>query len=95
MGERTGQTYATGDLLKLRLGEANPLTGAMKFEPLDSDGNPIKPRGDRHEHKKRNSSHRKGPRGGPKKGGRKDDQGKHPVGQRGRPGNIRHQGRKK
>lgn len=106
VGEKTGQTYAVGDLLKLRLGEANPLTGAMKFEPVDADGNPIKPRGNRENHKKRNSSHRKGAKngfrgksgqgksGGSNSGGN-DSKNQHSVGQRGRPGNIRHQGRKK
>ena len=35
-------------------------------------------------------------KGGPRKDGpRKDKAGKHQVGNRGRPGNIRHQGRKK
>ncbi|MBS1239888.1 MAG: rnr, partial [Proteobacteria bacterium] len=45
VGERTGQRYAMGDRLKLKLAEANPLTGALKFEPLDAEGNPIEPRG--------------------------------------------------
>ncbi len=34
---------ATG--VQLKLAEANPLTGALKFEPLDSEGKPIEPRG--------------------------------------------------
>jgi hypothetical protein len=37
-GEQSGITYAIGDRLPLRLAEANPLTGALKFEPEDSDG---------------------------------------------------------
>ena len=77
VGEDTGTRYAVGDFLELRLGEANPLTGALKFEVIDSDGGkPIEPRGARPE---------------PRKKGRS----KHPQGQRGRPGNIRHQGRGK
>ena len=77
VGEQTGTRYAVGDFLELKLGEANPLTGALKFEVPGSDGGkPIEPRGARPE---------------PKKKGRS----KHPQGQRGRPGNIRHQGRGK
>ena len=75
VGEDTGTRYAVGDTLDLRLGEANPLTGALKFEVPDVEGGkPIEPRGSRLE---------------PKKKGRS----KHPQGQRGRPANIRHQGR--
>ncbi len=83
VGESSGQRYCTGDIIDLKLAEANPLTGALKFEPLDADGQPIEPRGSR-------------PTGKPHRGGpRKDFAGKHKVGQRGRPGNIRHQGRGK
>ena len=74
VGEKTGERFALGDTLKLRLGEANPLTGALKFEPVDGGGQRIEKRGDRPPP--------------PKKG-----RSKHPQGQRGRPGNIRHQGR--
>jgi ribonuclease R len=75
VGEDSGTRYAVGDFLELRLGEANPLTGALKFEVPDADGGkPIEPRGARPE---------------PKKKGRS----KHPQGQRGRPANVRHQGR--
>ncbi|MEN9683516.1 MAG: hypothetical protein RLZZ427_1267 [Pseudomonadota bacterium] len=72
-GERTGTRYAIGDVLQLRLAEANPLTGALKFEPEDASGR-IEPRGRPLPLKKR---------------------GKHLVSKRGRPGNIRHQGRKR
>lgn len=44
-GEQTGTRYATGDRLRLRLAEANPLTGALKFELEESDGAPVEPRG--------------------------------------------------
>ena len=74
VGEKTGTRFSTGDELELRLGEANPLTGALKFELLDSDGSSIEPRGGRPEQKR---------------------SGKRPVGKRGRPTNIRHQGRRK
>jgi ribonuclease R len=74
IGENSGQRYAVGDFLDLRLAEANPLTGALKFEVLDGDGAAVEPRGARFEPKK---------------------QGRHQQGPRGRPGNIRHQGRKR
>ncbi len=75
-GENTGTRYTVGDTLELRLGEANPLTGALKFEVPGTDGQEIKPRGQREEKRRPGKA---GPRQGP----------------RGRPGNIRHQGRGK
>jgi len=81
IGEDTGTRYAPGDRLKLQLAEANALTGALKFVPVDADGDPIEPRGDRQSPSRRF----KGP---PKTG-------KYAGGKRGRPGNIRHQGRKR
>jgi ribonuclease R len=74
-GSETGTTFAIGDRLQLRLAEANPLTGALKFEPVDGDGNAIEPRGDRLAPRKKGGQYMKG--------------------QRGRPGNIRHQGRRR
>ncbi len=74
VGERTGTTFRSGDRLRLRLAEANPLTGALKFEPEEGDGSVVEARGTR-----------PGPR----------RQGKHDLGKRGRPANIRHQGRRK
>lgn len=72
-GGDSGTTYAPGDKLDLRLAEANPLTGALKFELPNAEAR-IEPRGTR-----------PAPRVKSK-----------PVqGQRGRPGNIRHQGRGK
>ncbi|MGB3712381.1 MAG: ribonuclease R [Erythrobacter sp.] len=86
VGEKSGTSYAAGDRLKLKLAEANPLTGGMKLVPVDAEGEAIDARGGRPA---------KGPkRGGPpSKGQRK--QGKYSAGKRGRPGNIRHQGRRK
>ncbi|WP_340587726.1 ribonuclease R [Erythrobacter alti] len=87
IGEDSGTKYAVGDTLELRLGEANPLTGALKFELPEGGGHQkVRPRGERPAPRKGRSF---------KKGPRRDKQGKHQVGQRGRPGNIRHQGRKK
>jgi ribonuclease R len=73
-GEQTGTRYARGDRMRLRLAEANALTGALKFEPEDGGGAPI-------EHRGRPAAFKK--------------QGGHIAGKRGRPSNIRHQGRKK
>ncbi len=75
-GEQTGTRYAQGDILRLRLAEANPLTGALKFELEEGGSSRIEPRGR--------------PQPSPLK-----KKGKHLVGPRGRPGNIRHQGRGK
>ncbi len=82
VGTDSGTIYATGDRLKLRLAESNPLTGSLKFVLPDADASTIEPRGSR-------PQERRGAGGPPKKAG------KFMVGQRGRPGNIRHQGRKK
>ncbi len=73
-GEQTGTRYALGDRLRLRLAEANPLTGALKFEPEESEGGRIEPRGRPLPLKRK---------------------GNHLAGRRGRPGNIRHQGRRR
>jgi len=84
VGENTGTTYAVGDRLKLKLAESNPLTGALKFEIPDSEGAPIEKRGHRPPPKKKPLQKDKG---APRQ--------KHAQGQRGRPKNIRHQGRGK
>ena len=75
VGEQTGTRFGMGDLLRLRLAEANPLTGALKFEPEDAGG-------------------RIEQRGAPRPEGLKR-RGAHLAGKRGRPANIRHQGRKR
>jgi ribonuclease R len=83
-GESSGTRYAPGDRLKLQLAEANALTGALKFVPVDADGDPIEPRGTR-------ARPTRGPRAEAGKGAKAQ-----PVqGKRGRPRNIRHQGRKR
>ncbi len=73
MGEQSGMRYASGDRLPLRLAEANPLTGSLKFELVEG-GSRIEPRGKPLPMSKR---------------------GAHTVGKRGRPSNIRHQGKRK
>jgi ribonuclease R len=67
VGEETGATYAAGQRLRLRLAEANPVSGALRFEllPEDRDTAPRPRRSDR------------------------------PIKRRGRPGNIRHQGKRR
>jgi ribonuclease R len=69
-----------GDRIRLRLAEANPLTGALKFEPEDSEGR-IETRGGHREDKPKREPLFK--------------RGNHLAGKRGRPANIRHQGKKK
>ena len=66
-GQDTGTTYALGDRLELRLAEANPVSGGLRFALPDAA------------------------EGG---GERRDRPDKHKRGKRGRPANIRHQGRR-
>jgi len=73
-GRESGTRYAPGDRLRLRLAEANPLTGALKFELEEGGSTPVEPRGKPMPLKRK---------------------GKHMAGRRGRPGNIRHQGRRR
>lgn len=73
-GEGTGTRFAVGDRMQLRLAEANPLTGALKFEPPESTGAPVEPRGGKPAVRRK---------------------GQFIPGKRGRPSNIRHQGRRK
>jgi ribonuclease R len=87
IGERSGTRFDTGQKLELTLAEANPLTGALKFQLPETDGQKIEPRGNR------SGQNRGGGAGGPGKSGPK--LGKFRAGPRGRPGNIRHQGRNK
>src|SRR3546814_8007215 len=69
--ERGRVSYGSGQRLELRLMEANPISGALRFELPDA------------------------PEGGPeKRPPRRDGKGKPVMGSRGRPGNIRHQGRR-
>ena len=75
VGEESGDAFTLGQRLKLRLAEANPVSGGLRFELPDVPSGGQPPRNDR-----------RGPRKDGK-GGRKQ------TGRRGRPGNIRHQGR--
>ncbi len=68
VGEESGERYASGQFLQLRLVEANPINGALRFElPEGANHLPVR-------------------RGG------KD---RRVMGRRGRPANIRHQGRRR
>jgi len=70
--ERGRVSYGVGQRLDLRLMEANPISGALRFELPDADGSePVK------------------------RPPRRDGKGRPPVGRRGRPANIRHQGRRR
>jgi ribonuclease R len=76
-GDETGEKFAPGQRLTLRLAEANPVSGALRFElanaPQGSGRSPIRRDGRREEGKER----------------------KPMQGMRGRPGNIRHQGKRR
>ena len=70
IGEQSGDTFSSGMRLQLRLAEANPVSGALRFEMVDGKGS--------------SSSARPG-----------DDRPKRIIKHRGRPANIRHQGKKR
>ena len=71
VGETSGDEYTLGQRLRLRLAEANPVTGALRFEMEEGRGARPTRRDDR--------------KSGPPR----------VLKRRGRPGNIRHQGRRK
>ncbi|MFM2410395.1 MAG: hypothetical protein RL481_1223, partial [Pseudomonadota bacterium] len=71
VGEDSGDEYRPGKRLKLRLAEANPVSGALRYE-LPEGSSYAPQRGDRPRHK-----------------------GKYLAGKRGRPSNIRHQGKRR
>ena len=74
VGENSGETYESGQRLKLRLAEADPVSGSLRFELPDAPS-PLQ--------RERGGPVRDGRRSGPQQG------------RRGRPSNIRHQGRKR
>jgi ribonuclease R len=76
VGEDSGTEFVPGQRLKLRLAEANPVSGGLRFEL------PEMPSGS----SQRRTIRRDGRRGEEKKG--------RVQGKRGRPGNVRHKGRK-
>ncbi|WP_298672953.1 ribonuclease R family protein [uncultured Sphingomonas sp.] len=68
VGETSGEEYALGQRMSLRLAEANPVSGALRFELPEGKGASPPAR-----------------KGGPRR----------EIKRRGRPANIRHQGRRK
>jgi ribonuclease R len=78
VGEESGETFSSGRRLKLRLVEANPVSGGLRFELPDAGGGPARTG---------REVRRDGRRGA-------DDSRSGRQGRRGRPGNIRHQGRR-
>jgi len=78
VGEESGEAFSSGRRLKLRLVEANPVSGGLRFELPESGGGP--PRAGR-------AVRRDGRRGA-------DESRSGRSGRRGRPANIRHQGRR-
>ncbi len=85
VGQTTGERYELGQRLELRLAEADPVTGALRFE-LPEDASHLAYRGDPRDRKARAAAGKKFHKGKPVGG-------KHAEGKRGRPGNIRHQGK--
>jgi ribonuclease R len=74
VGEHSGEAFTLGQRIELRLVEANPVSGALRFELPDG----------------------KGSAGGPQRTGRPGKGApKRVIHRRGRPGNIRHNGRKR
>lgn len=94
VGERSGESYTVGDRLELKLAEANPITGALKFEVPGQEGR-VEKRGNRPHGKKKRDGGKDNGKGQGKHKGTSKDKPKHAQGKRGRPANIRHQGRGK
>jgi ribonuclease R len=74
VGDDTGERFTLGQRLKLRLAEANPVAGSLRFELPNAEPQP------------RRTIKRDGKRG--------EEKGRAP-GKRGRPSNIRHQGKRR
>ncbi len=77
VGEDSGETFEPGMRLKLRLAEADPVSGSLRFELPDQPSS-----GSRERRR-------------PVRDGQRDGQRERPQGRRGRPSNIRHQGRRR
>ncbi|MCD2324649.1 ribonuclease R [Sphingomonas sp. IC-56] len=74
IGEHSGEAFKLGQRLQLRLAEASPVSGALRFELPDGKGSAGSPA----------SEARRGKSGPPRV-----------LKRRGRPGNIRHQGKRR
>jgi ribonuclease R len=77
VGEDSDERFSSGRRLKLRLVEANPVSGGLRFELPEAGHTPSRPRG---------GARRDGRRG-------EERERPRPQGRRGRPANIRHRGR--
>jgi ribonuclease R len=77
VGDDSGERFSPGQRLKLRLVEANPVSGGLRFELAEGASAPARPRG--------------GPRRDGRRGG--SEERPRAQGRRGRPPNIRHRGR--
>ncbi|PSJ39563.1 ribonuclease R family protein [Allosphingosinicella deserti] len=86
VGEASQQSFASGQRLKLRLVEANPVSGGLRFELPQGGGGQAERRGGNGKRTIRRDGKRGKDDAGGKGGGRAQ-------GKRGRPGNIRHHGR--
>jgi ribonuclease R len=76
VGDESGTEFAPGQRLALRLAEADPVSGGLRFELPDAPaGSGRAPRA--------------------RRDGQEPRSGKRPSGRRGRPANIRHQGRRR
>ena len=71
VGEHSGTTFSSGMRLQLRLAEANPVSGALRFEMVDGKG------------------------GGGGSDANRGDKPRRVIKHRGRPANIRHQGKRR
>lgn len=80
IGEESGDIYHSGQRIELRLAEANALTGSLRFE-LPEGANHLPMRG--------RSVRREG------MGGKTKMAGNYKSGPRGRPANVRHQGKRR
>jgi ribonuclease R len=90
IGEDTEETFASGRRLKLRLVEANPVSGGLRFELPDASYSPAHARRQVRRDGGRSGKGGKGGSGPPRG---EDGKPKHMQGRRGRPSNIRHKGR--
>jgi ribonuclease R len=79
VGENSGERFEPGQLLQLRLAEADPVSGSLRFELPDQPSGAA--RNDRQRRERPRTD------GGPRRDRVQN--------RRGRPGNIRHQGRKR
>jgi ribonuclease R len=91
VGEDSGEIYASGRRLKLRLAEANPVSGGLRFELPDASYAPAQAR--RQVRRDGGRSAKGGRSGGAGTSPGDDGKPKRMQGRRGRPSNIRHKGR--